>query len=148
MVQKVQKKPEIKKKIELMDSKSSKINTTIKRKVPLKSELTIQFKELKEKYDSLKNENIQNIETIKRLEMKVRELEEKSSLKRKASPSVMVSIKETQTLSDLYLKCNECDFETPTDTVFNWRLSKVHGLSADIRFCRWWFWLWLWFIEM
>ena len=117
MVQKLQKKPEIKKKIELMDSKSSKINTTIKRKVNLKSELTIQFKELKEKYDSLENENIQNIETIKRLEMKVRELEEKSSLKRKTSPSVLVSIKETQTLSDLYLKCNECDFETPTDAV-------------------------------
>ena len=131
MVQKVQKKPEIKKKIELMDSKSSKINTTIKRKVPLKSELTIQFKELKEKYDSLENENIQNIETIKRLKIKVRELEEKSSLKWKASPSVLVSIKETQTLSDLYLKCNECDFETPTDAVLDWHLSKVHGWSTE-----------------
>ena len=58
-------------------------------------------------------------------------MEENSSLKRKASPSVMVSIKETQTLSDLYLKCNECDFETPTDAVLDWHLSKVHGWSTE-----------------
>ena len=63
--------------------------------------------------------------------MKVKELEEISSLKRKASPSVMVSIKETQTERDLYLKCNECDFETPTDAVLDWHLSKVHGWSTE-----------------
>ena len=86
-----------------MDSKSSKINTTIKRKVPLKSELTIQFKELKEKYDTLNNENIKNIETIKVLELKVIELEKVDDMIVNAPTLVAVSIKETQTHSDMYL---------------------------------------------
>ena len=71
MTKKLQSKPEIKKKIDLIDSKSTKIATAVKRKVPLKSELTIQFKELKEKYDTLNNQNIQNVETIKKLNQKL-----------------------------------------------------------------------------
>ena len=110
MTKKIQNKPEIKKKIDLIDSKSSKIATAVKRKVPLKSELTIQFKELKEKYDTLNNQNIQNVETIRRLELKVRELENKDAFAGNAPPSVTVAVKETQTQSDMYLKCNKCNF--------------------------------------
>ena len=131
MTKKMQNKPELKKKIDLIDSKSSKITTALKRKVPLKSELTIQFNELKEKYDTLNDLNIKNVETIKRLELKVRELENNDAVTGNASSPVTVAVKETQTQSDLYLKCNKCNFETPTDSVLDWHLSKVHGWSND-----------------
>ena len=131
MTKKLLSKPEIKKKVDLIDSKSTKIATAVKRKVPLKSELTIQFKELKEKYDTLNYQNIQNVETIKKLESKVRELENKDASKGNAPPSVRVAVKETQTQIDMYLKCNECNFETPNDTVLDWHLSKIHGWSND-----------------
>ena len=85
MKQNLQIKPAMKKKIELIDSKSSKITTAAKRKAPLKSELTIQFKELKEKYDLLEKQNIQNIVTIERLELKVTKLEKSDQLKGKVS---------------------------------------------------------------
>ena len=85
MKQNLQIKPAMKKKIELIDTKSSKITIAAKRKAPLKSELTIQFKELKEKYDLLEKRNIQNIVTIERLELKVKELEKNDQLKGKVS---------------------------------------------------------------
>ena len=31
----------------------------------------------------------------------------------------------------MYLKCNECNFETPSDSVLDWHLSKIHGWSND-----------------
>ena len=69
--------------------------------------------------------------TIERLELKVKELEKSDQLKGKVSQKVAVYAKETQTHSDLYLKCNECNFETPTDAVLDWHLSKINGWSSN-----------------
>ena len=62
--------------IELIDS-----NPAVKKKAPLKSELCAQLKDLQEKYIALEIENKRNKATINQLELKVRQFEEKDSLK-------------------------------------------------------------------
>ena len=61
----------------------------------------------------------------------MKELDKNDALIENTPPFVAVSVKETQKQSDMYLKCNECNFETPSDCVLDWHLSKVHGWSND-----------------
>ena len=54
----------MKKKIELVEAKPNKVNgvnAVSKKKVPLKAEIMIQMKELRERFDSLQKENILNL---------------------------------------------------------------------------------------
>ena len=67
-------KAEAKRKFDLIESNPTKM-TVIKKKMPLKSELNTQLKEIQAKYESLEKETKTNRETIKILEEKVRWLQ-------------------------------------------------------------------------
>ena len=74
-------KADMKRKIEMIDSKPSKINPAGQKKAPLKSELCAQLKDLQEKYSALDKENTWNKAIINQLELKVRQFEENDSSK-------------------------------------------------------------------
>lgn len=97
---------DLKRKIESVESRESKSSIAVKRKAPLKAELSLQLKSLQEKFNALENENQQNKETIKNLELKVKGLEEKTSWN--AGESKIVKSVPVQT--DEILLCHKCDY--------------------------------------
>ena len=107
-------------------SKASKLEVKcdIKKKPLTKAEVMVEFKALKEKHESLIKENNGNLEVIDKLK------EELLLLKDHQNEKEIIS-KETQTNCNMFLKCNECNFETPSDSVLDWHLSKIHGWSTD-----------------
>ena len=108
MKQKLQQsnKIEMKKKINLIEPKPSKVSAVMKKKAPLKPELIENLKNLQDKYDVLENENNQNIEKIKMLESKLESVEKRAcgDLKHPISTSVSVQ-------TDTILSCRQCDFQ-------------------------------------
>ena len=109
-----------------ISSKASKIEVKgdAKKKPLTKAEVLNEFKALKEKHENLIRENCLNLEHIDKLKKDVLLLKEQQNEKE------MIS-KETQTHSDLFMKCNECNFETPSNAVLDWHLSKIHGWSTE-----------------
>ena len=97
---------DLKKKIDLIDSTSKNVKYALKKKAPLKAEISVQLKELKEKYDNLEQENDRNIKIIKNLESKVIELEKNESLRGRDSP--LLTTVSVQT--DKILSCHHCDY--------------------------------------
>ena len=97
---------DLKKKIDLIDSTSKNAKYALKKKAPLKAEISVQLKELREKYDNLEQENDRNIKIIKNLESKVIELEKNESLRGRDSP--LLTTVSVQT--DKILSCHHCDY--------------------------------------
>ena len=109
-------------------SKASKleVKSDTKKKPPTKAEVMVDFKALKEKHESLIKENIVNLEVIDKLKKELLLLKDNQNENEKETIS-----KETQTNCNMFLKCNECNFETPSDSVLDWHLSKIHGWSTE-----------------
>ena len=88
--------------VELEKNKTSIAN---KRKAPLKSEISQQLKSLQEKFNALEDENKQNVETIKNLELKLKGMEEKRPLK-----DGKMTIKHSVPVqTEEILLCHKCD---------------------------------------
>ena len=89
--------------VELEKNKTSIAN---KRKAPLKSEISQQLKLLQEKFNALEDENKQNVETIKNLELKLKGMEEKRPLK-----DGKMTIKHSVPVqTEEILLCHKCDY--------------------------------------
>ena len=54
----------IKRKIELVESKPNKVTAVNKKKAGLKTDMMIKLKELQDKFDTLENENEENIDSL------------------------------------------------------------------------------------
>ena len=99
-------KLDMKRKIDLIESKPNKIST-VKNKALLKSEVLAELKALQLKYSALKIENKQNLEIITNLEIKVKELKEHGTLNVKSFPNLeSVSVQ-----TDTILSCLKCDYQ-------------------------------------
>ena len=83
------------KKIDEINPKANIVDQGVKKKAPLKSELSLQLKVLQGKFDALEDENRQNVETIKILNI--------------AGKSPVLQSIQVQT--DEILLCHKCDYE-------------------------------------
>ena len=101
-------KGDLKKKVEMIDSKAVRVNVASKQKAPLKAELSIKLKELQSRYDTLHNENKLNIEVIRKLELKVTQLEERNGIEIPANSPRVESI---SSQTDTVLACQKYDFK-------------------------------------
>ena len=68
------KKVDLNRKMDSLESKPNKMSTDVKKKAPLKSELQTELNALHLKYSAFEMENKQNLETIRHLETKMKEL--------------------------------------------------------------------------
>ena len=114
----------IKKKIELMESKPTKIKISDKRPL-LKAEILEKLKALQEAYDALGNENKKNISIIKRLQEEVTLLRNQKSTSNK-------SPKGSQTFTHkIHICCNVCIYVATCEEQVNRHMGDAHDLSSD-----------------
>ena len=115
----------IKKKIDLIETKTSKPRVVLEKKL-LKTEIIAQFKALQIAYDDLKQENAKNVNVIKHLEEKVEMLQ---------NTSLHVSSKGAQTFSsEIQIFCNVCIYVATCEEELNWHMEYAHDLSSDSYF--------------
>ena len=126
-------KSEMKRKIELIDSKPSKINPAVKNKAPLKSEVCAEFKALQEKYCTLEKENIWNKAIITQLELKVRQFEENESSKT-YRPNELRSV---SVQTDDILMCHKCDYQAEDNIDLDGHTYTEHAVEKYLtcRYC-------------
>ena len=123
-------------KVIVKEAKVKRVETNLKaKKVLTKAELEIQLKNLLEINDTLEKTNVKNMKIIVSFEDKIQSLEEQiQSLgkynERYSSPEVLIS-KQTQTETDLKLKCEECNFEGANEREFGWHMGKYHGWPGN-----------------
>ena len=105
-------KGEAKRKFNLIESNPTKI-AVIKKKVPLKAELSIQLKELQLKFDTLEEEN-------KTLKQEIEELKNNGTER-------MQEDQDTQTKAEFTeIACIECIFLASCEEELNWHMGEEH----------------------
>ena len=105
------------------ETKARRVDTNLKsKKVHTKSDLLLQVKALQEAYSDLEETNKKNTKVIETLKGQV------ASLKRER---VTVDSQQTQTESDLNIKCDECNFEGRNEKELGWHMGKNHGWLND-----------------
>ena len=108
----------IKKKIDLLESKPSRVKIVTEKKPPLKSELIEQLKALQESHDILKLEHTKNLCIISSL---------KEELSKSHKPLVGVSSKGSQTSSsEIKISCNLCIYVATCEEELNWHIEQSH----------------------
>ena len=112
----------MKRKLEIVNSKSKDSNT-IKQKAPLKSELIIQMNELQEKYNELKANNEEYLETIKSQQEKIDALVKEKH----------VTKENGQTENELELDCRECGFSASNNFQLGIHIGKTHESSEGMQ---------------
>ena len=86
-------------------------NLKIRKKVPTKSELELQVKHLEKQNEALEERHKKNVEVIDSFEGKIKNLEREIEY---LSCRATMFCKETQTETNMHLKCEECNFESET----------------------------------
>ena len=132
-------KLDMKKKIELLDSKPNK-KTLAEKKPPLKADLIVQLKALEIENNNLKDLHNSDLETIQILNEKVARLENnKSSLSERSMGC--------QTFcNEIRISCNNCIFVATGEDELNFHMFEAHDLPDESYFdkdfyckvcCRW-----------
>ena len=117
------------KKVIAKEPKPKRVDTNLKpKKAPTKSELKLQVKNLQQANDVLEASNRKKNELLKSFEGKINNLEEKIEY---LSCKETFICKETQTDSNLNLKCEECNFESGNERELGWHMEKHHGWLSD-----------------
>ena len=125
----------MKRKIELNDTKANNVvnnraKTAIKPKAPLKADLIVKMKELQDKFDTLKIENIKNIDALE-MASEVHEETNKMNLEIIKQLRDKLNQFETEKEPNTNMKCEECDFMTRSKTELSWHLCEDHGWPLD-----------------
>ena len=109
--------------------KPKRVDTNLKpKKAPTKSELKLQVKNLQQANDVLEASNRKKNELLKSFEGKINNLEEKIEY---LSCKETFICKETQTETNLNLKCEECNFESGNERELGWHMGKHHGWPSE-----------------
>ena len=123
------------------------MNACVKKKALLKTEVIAELDAMKIKYSALDMENKHNLEVIKNLEKKVKDLLEDGDINlnksyettdgenlgliRQLKEKLEKLERETQPGADNEVKCEQCDFEARNKTKLSWHLSDSHGWPLD-----------------
>ena len=111
------------------EAKVKRIETNLKhKKAPTKSELEVQVKKLQLANDALEESLRQRIKLLESFEGKINNLEQQIEY---LSCKEIMLCKETQTVSNLEFKCEECNFESETEKELAWHMGKHHGWPSD-----------------
>ena len=109
--------------------KVKRVETNLKvKKAPTKLDLELQVKNLQEANDALEKSLRKKIELIENFEGKINNLEEQIDYL--SCKETMLS-KETQTETDIDLKCEECNFEGESQRELGWHMGRIHGWPSD-----------------
>ena len=116
--------------IDCFFQKVKRVDTNLKvkvKKVLTKSELEIQLKSLLEINDTLEETNSKNMKVIASFGEKIQSLEAQiRSLEKYSEKEVLIS-QQTQTETDLNLKCDECNFEGANERELGWQRKTMGG---------------------
>jgi hypothetical protein len=118
----------IKKKIELMETKPTKIKPVIDKRPPLKAEILEKFKALQKAYDALECENQKNVSIIKSLQEEVTMLHGQTSTLNKIPKGAQTYTYEIQ------ICCNVCIYVATCEEELNWHMGYEHDLPSDSYF--------------
>ena len=108
---------------------ATRVDTNLKvKKVSTKSELGKQLKNLLKINDTLEETNKKNMTVILSFETKIQCLEGQIQ---SLGTYIEVISQQTQTETDLNLKCDECNFEGANEKELGWHMGKYHGWPGD-----------------
>ena len=115
----------IKKKIELMESKPTKIKIISDKRPPLKAEIMEKFTALQKACGVLDCENKNNISIIQSLQDEVTLLQNQKTTSNKG-------YKGSQTFThEIQICCNVCIYVATCEEELNWHMGDAHDLSCD-----------------